>query len=58
MEYVMRLFVVPLKELFQEDLNEFVSNDNKVFVCYLMELSNQWRYLLQENDRRHWKKLD
>jgi hypothetical protein len=58
MEYVMRLFVVPLKEVFQEDLNEFVSNDNKVFVCYLMELSNQWRYLLQENDRRHWKKLD
>ncbi len=54
----MRLFVVPLKEVFQEDLNEFVSNDNKVFVCYLMELSNQWRYSLQENDRRHWKKLD
>ncbi len=29
-----------------------------MFVCYLMGLSNQWRYSIQENDRRHWKRLD
>ncbi len=56
MEYERKWSVVPMKEVSREDLDEFVNNGNMVFVCYLMELSNQSKHSIQENDRRHWKR--
>ena len=54
----MKWSIVLMKEVFREDLDEFVNNGNMVFGCYPMELSNQSMYWIQENDRRHWKRLN
>jgi len=58
MEDEMKDFFLLIKEVFQEDLNEFVNNDNKLVDYYLMKLLNQQIYLLQKNDHKHWKRLD
>jgi len=41
MEDVRKKFFVQIKEVFQEDLNEFVYNDNMLVDDYLMKLLNQ-----------------
>jgi hypothetical protein len=41
MEDVRKKFFVQIKEVSQEDLNEFVYNDNILVDYYLMKLLNQ-----------------